>query len=851
MRLLRSWVLGITSVVLVSRAAAQTSSSRDTIEAAGPHYRAGGLHEFFLGREYRDLWTTPISVPLLDLENFAGGLRPVSRGGGQQTKSLLLAGQDGREFFFRSVDKDPSATLPQELRGTVAGRVVRDQTSSAFPTAPLVVDRLLSSAHILHGLPRLYVLPPSRRLGEFQADFGGLMGFLEERVGGSKAPAAHWGGATEIIGTDSLFARTLRGADDRVDARALLKARLFDVLIGDWDRHSDQWVWARFGDSLPRQWVPIPRDRDQAFVKYDGLLLGLARTSAPQLTNFGQQYPYIPGATWNGRDLDRRFLVELEWPEWQRVVSNLQAELTDSAIENAVQALPAEHQQIQGKTLITALRSRRDRLPEAAERYYRMLAEDLDLQATDGADVAQVIRGRDGLVDITLAPMKAGSPRSPVYYHRRIDPRVTKEVRLYLGAGDDSVKLAGPGTGGPVVRILGEEGQDVLIDSTRSGKKKFYDDPSGPAKTQGFAHSVDRRPYLAPSRSAEELPPRDWGKRWIPTTWASYGPDIGLFVGGGRTLTVYGFRKNPYAGRHRFRAGFATGPKTYRIDYRGDFRRANSRSHYELLVRASGVDVISFHGFGNEIPAPGGNEFYRVTQDAFGLQPSVVFSLGPKADLQIGPVLKYASTDRHPDRFLALLGDLYGTGNFGELGATLNLRHDSRDQATAARRGLYFDLGGSVYPALWDVDSTFGEVHAEARTYLSVKTALAPTLALRAGAKKLWGQYPFFESAFIGGASTVRLGRVNRYAGDASAYGSAELRLALARFELILPAQLGVFGLADAGRVFLEGESSDTWHSAFGGGLSLSYLQRAYTFSVAVAKGDERTAVYVQAGYGF
>jgi hemolysin activation/secretion protein len=142
-------------------------------------------------------------------------------------------------------------------------------------------------------------------------------------------------------------------------------------------------------------------------------------------------------------------------------------------------------------------------------------------------------------------------------------------------------------------------------------------------------------------------------------------------------------------------------------------------------------------------------------------------------------------------------------------------------------------------------------VHAEARTYLSVKTALAPTLAFRAGAKKLWGQYPFFESAFIGGASTVRLGRVNRYAGDASAYGSAELRLALARFELILPAQLGIFGLADAGRVFVEGESSDTWHSAFGGGLSLSYLQRAYTFSVAVAKGDERTAVYVQAGYGF
>jgi outer membrane protein assembly factor BamA len=263
------------------------------------------------------------------------------------------------------------------------------------------------------------------------------------------------------------------------------------------------------------------------------------------------------------------------------------------------------------------------------------------------------------------------------------------------------------------------------------------------------------------------------------------------------------------------------------------------------------VDVISFHGFGNDIAAPADNSFYRVTQDAFGVHPSLVFGLGRRSEIQLGPLLKYASTDNRPERFLASLGELYGTGNFGEVGGELSLRHDSRDRPTAATRGVLLELGGTVFPAVWDVDSVFGEIHGEARTYFSLRGPLEPTLALRAGGKKLWGRYPFFEAAFIGGASTVRVGRVNRYAGDASAYGSAELRLALARFELILPTQLGVFGLADAGRVFLEGESSDTWHTAFGGGLSLSYLQRAYTFSVALAAGDERTAVYVQAGFGF
>jgi hemolysin activation/secretion protein len=149
------------------------------------------------------------------------------------------------------------------------------------------------------------------------------------------------------------------------------------------------------------------------------------------------------------------------------------------------------------------------------------------------------------------------------------------------------------------------------------------------------------------------------------------------------------------------------------------------------------------------------------------------------------------------------------------------------------------------------VDSTFGEVHGEAVTYLSARAPLDPTLALRVGGRKLWGRYPFFEAAFIGGASTVRLGRVNRYAGDASAYGSTELRLSLAKVKLVLPADLGVFGLADAGRVFLAGESSDTWHAAAGGGVWLSYLERAYTLSLAIAKSDERTGIYAQAGFGF
>ncbi|HYF40688.1 MAG TPA: hypothetical protein VD930_13420 [Gemmatimonadales bacterium] len=848
MKLLRGVMVGLSMAAPGTALAAQTSApaARDTVQAPGAHYRAGGVHRFFLGSEYRRLWSTPVTAPILDLRTYAGGLRPVSKGGGKQTKSLLLEARDGRQFFFRAVDKDASVLLPSELRPTVAGRVVRDQTSSAFPTAPPVVAVLLEAAGIPHAEEELFVLPRSAELGAFQTEFGGLMGFLQERIGGAEGPPSRWGGASEIIGSDSLIARTSRTSNDRVDARAFLAARLFDLFIGDWDRHRDQWVWLRFGNEIPRLWKPVPRDRDQAFAKYDGFLFYFARQTAPQLTNFGESYPYIPGATWNGRDLDRRYLVELGWPVWDSVAGALQSRLSDSVIARALRALPPEHYRLEGQQLASELRSRRDGLHEAARTYYRLLAEEVDVHGTEQPDEARLVRLPKDSLQLTLT--QAGS-REP-YFTRRFSAEDTKEVRLFLGGGNDSAVAGGAG-GGIRARILAEEGRDYLVDSVRSGSEVFYDDETGPSRTEGFSTKVDRRPYHTSQPDPEAVAPRDWGHRWAVNPLGSYGPDMGALLGASVRLTSYGFRKYPYSTRHRLRAGFATGPKTYRADYLGEFRRENSGSYAELLLRASGIDVINFHGFGNDISAPGDREFYRVTQDAFGIQPSLVFSLGSRSSLRVGPLLKYVSTDDRPGRFLSTLGDVYGAGSFGELGANLTLRHDSRDRPGTGKRGLLFEIGGTLYPPVWDVDSTFGELHGQAITYLSARAPLDPTLALRVGAKKVWGQFPYFESAFIGDPATVRLGRENRYAGDASAYGSAELRLSLAHFDLVLPTRFGVFGLADAGRVFVEGESSDTWHTAFGGGVSLSYLEQAYTLSVALASGDERTAVYVQAGYGF
>ena len=72
----------------------------------GERFRASGFKRWLYGRDYRDLWTTPIEVAVLDLGRVGGGLTPLRTGGFGQSISLHFTGQDGRRYTVRSLDKD-------------------------------------------------------------------------------------------------------------------------------------------------------------------------------------------------------------------------------------------------------------------------------------------------------------------------------------------------------------------------------------------------------------------------------------------------------------------------------------------------------------------------------------------------------------------------------------------------------------------------------------------------------------------------------------------------------------------------------------------------------------------------
>jgi hypothetical protein len=798
------------------------------------------VHRSLFGGAYRDLWTAELAVPVLDLGTFAGGLTPTTAGGGFQTKSLRFRGADGYQYGFRSVDKDPADVLPAEMAGTFIEDLVRDQTSAQHPGAPAVVARLADAAGILHTDPTLVILPDDPRLGEYRARFAGTLGFIERRATVERDRPG-FAGALEIINGDTLFARTQRDPTDQVDPRALVTARLFDMWLGDWDRHRGQFNWARMDGGPGRRWVVIPEDRDQAFARYGGVMLGVARLQVPFLLNFGEQYGSVFGHTWNGRDTDRRFLTVVDSATWDSVARAMAARLTDQVIEAAARRLPPEMYALDGERLARALVVRRDGLVDFSRRYRRHLVRRADVHGTDAAEEVLVERRAGGATAIRIAAAGAPAHVQAVFF-----PNETEEIRLYLHGGGDRVVVRGPGDHAIRLRIEGG-GAATVSDSSGAGGITLY--AAGAEGATGRVH-VNRGKSVAPPLKRPYEYWRDWGSRPVPLWWLTYGPDLGVTLGGGLSHTTYGFRKYPFATMVRFRAGFAFDAMRPRADLDIDWRHENSRRRTTLATRGSGIEVVRFHGLGNETVLSQPDSFYRVRQEQFRLAPALHFPLGPRVELMVGVLGERIRTRTDSGRIIAAATPL-GTGTYLQAGGRAGISLDTRDIEANPTRGVTLRIESRVYPPIGDVDTVFGTVEGVATTYLTAPIPFRPTLALRAGGKYVWGPYPFFEAAFIGDARTARLGHQHRFGGDASAYGSAELRLRLTRFFFILPGELGVLGLADVGRVFLPGESSDTWHTAFGGGLWISVLGPGNVLSAALAATDERTALYLGLGMAY
>ena len=266
-------------------------------------------------------------------------------------------------------------------------------------------------------------------MGAYRQEYAGLIGTLQEHPSEAAAGEPGFAGSRKVSGTDKVYKRLEKTPCERVDARAFLKARLVDFLVGDKDRHMGQWRWARFPAGDCYTWLPVPEDRDQAFIDFDGLLMKAARRIVPKYVRFQEQYPDHRGLSRNGWEVDRELLAELEWSAWDSVVTAVQAELPDPVIEEAVRRLPDPYYEQVGDFVTRALKARRGHLGEFAARYYGLISREVEITGTDEDEYLELEHREDGAVEVRIG--LTGTQGAP-YFRRTLYPHETKEVRIYL-----------------------------------------------------------------------------------------------------------------------------------------------------------------------------------------------------------------------------------------------------------------------------------------------------------------------------------------------------------------------------------------------------------------------------------
>lgn len=829
----------------------------DTVLATpAGRYEAGPLHRWVLGRGWRELWATPVPAPVLDLATHGGGLTPLRLGGGQQTRSLRFTGADGLVYNFRSIDKDVSRGIDPILRRSLAQDVLQDQVGALFPLSAMVVAPLLDAVGILHPRPSLVVMPDDPRLGEYRADFAGLLGWIELRPDEGPDDTPGFAGSERVVGTDRLFERLEEEADNRIDAEAVLRARLMDMLVGDWDRHPDQWRWAGFERDGLLIFQPVPRDRDWALTRLDGLLPAFTQVPWPYYLGFDTDYASAFRQTWNGRGIDRRLLVSLDRAAVRRIAESVQSRLTDEVIETAVQALPEGYYDRVGPWLEAALKNRRDGLVALADEHYLLHAGWVDVETTDEDEVAFIERraGGDLRVRVVLAD-SSEAPADPVIFDRVFVADETNEVRLYLRGGDD-VAIVGGDEAGPIgVRVIGGGADDRFVDRTVGLGVAFYDDDDDDDVFEpGPTTRVDRREWEQPEDEEAEIQmtrPRDWGSRWIPTPLVSYDPDLGLFVGGRVVRTGWGFRHYPWASRLEASLGVGTHGGTVRARVAWEREVLEPGLRVRLAGAVSGAEYDRFYGFGNDTPERP-DDTARARRSETRARGDLVYRAGRTLEIRGGAEVW---AQRAADNEGQLISEIapYGHGAFDQVAATLGVTIDHRDDAGHPRHGWRLDLDGRLVPDLLDADDSYGTLRGEARTYWSASddTPLQPSLAVRVGGESVvWGRAPWFDAPTLGGPADLRGYLQSRFRGDAAAWGNAEVRLFLTEFLFLLPGELGVLGLADAGRVWVDGESPGAWHTAAGGGLWARFVD-LYTVHLAAARSSETVSIYFGVGLPF
>lgn len=836
-------ILALSFFSLLPAVNAQVSG--ETATAAGGKFSTTRSRAKWMGTNYRAEWNTPIKVPVLNLAKEHGGLTPVKRGGGKQTKSLRLEASDGKQYVIRSITKFiTSKTLPGNLQSEAAADLVADGVSASYPYAALSMAVLSEAAGVPHGNPKVVYIGDDPKLGEFREDFKNTLVLFEERLPDS---------VRKGYDTDEVVDKLKDDNDNSVDQLAMLRVRILDMFVMDLDRHEDQWNWGAWDNGKGKTYYPIAKDRDQAFYTNQGILPGFVkgRSLVPQLEGFKPQAKSIARFNFAARNLDRFFLTGLSKETWQKEVESFVAKMTDAVIDKAIAQQPAEIREISGPKIAQTLKDRRNFIVSDVMAYYTFLSEIVSITGSDKTEQYKLTRNEDGSLKVEVYKITKEGTVANKMYERVFDPMVTKEVRIYGFNGDDKFTISG--TNDKIkVRMIGGDGADSFENTSKEDDVLIYDRTDGNNTTTGPFRRKFRNDTIVNSYQ------RIYYKYPHQSIFATLGftPDDGIFIGPTFKYIRHGFRKEPYKSMHQFKGLFAFSTKAMRITYNNEFigvfgRRTDLTT--EIDYRGPNNFTTNFFGYGmNSVyddTKPGQFRYYRVRYDLGDVALMLRHRFSNKVMFSIGPNLQffhYDSTDRfNKIRNVEITPPAGITSTINDrqsyFGVKALLSVDTRDNQAVPTKGIFWNTSFRYLAGNKNSYDHISSINTDFSFYLGLaKDWLVWANRTSFGANLVDGMnFEFFQAQTLGNNEYLRGYRRERFAGKSSFSNQTELRWKWANLKTYLfPASIGMFAFVDIGRVWVDNDNVSKMATGYGGGIWFAPLRR-FVINAGIGLSDE------------
>ena len=828
----------------------------------------GGLYTWLWGERYRKYFSTKIMAPTVDLDTLFGGLKPVRKGGGHQSKSLRLVDNDDREYVMRALRKNAVqymqavAFKDQYIEGqfddTYAEGLLLDVFTGSHPYAPFVVGTMAKAVGIFHTNPVLYYIPKQKSLSYFNSDFGDELYMIEERAADNHGDKASFGFSNELISTYDLLEELRKDEDNIVDEEAYIRARLFDMLIGDWDRHEDQWRWAKFKEGKKTVYRPMPRDRDQAFsIMADGLLMKLGTTLVPALRLMQSFDEELKSPKWFNLEpypLDIALISESGINIWDNQVKFIRDNLSDEVIDEAFQFMPEEVSDQTIDDIKRKLKGRRFNLQRISDEYFKVINKITVIKGTDKDDWFDVERKKNTTL-VTAFRIKNGK-KGERFYQREFSRSETKEIWIYGLDDDDTYNVFGSGDQKIKIRLIGGQNNDSYT-GTIGKKVKVYDFKSKKNSIENNRLSVKLTDdYETNIYDHKKL--KFNSNQIIPTFGAN--PDDGFKIGIADTYTVYGFERNPFTSQHILSAQYYFATNGYDLNYKGEF--ANIFGSWNLGFDVSFTSPnysVNFFGFGNETVNPNAEDednfdldYNRVKLQTFKVSPSLIWQGDIGSKVRIGLNYETIEVEETQDRFINTFFDLTEEDNQNSF-ASLEAQYSfiNKNDRAYPTLGFEFDLLGGL-TVNFDEETSFAYVIPSMAFDHRLSANDQLVLATKLRGHLIFGDdFEFYQAANIGAENGLRGYRFQRFTGKNSFVHSTDLRLNFRKRKTgILPINIGLYGGFDYGRVWLEDEDSDTWHNSIGGGIFIIGAEMI-TANVSAFNSDDGLRFAFRLGFGF